>query len=223
MKIIIFGASGMVGQGVLKECLLADDVKEVTVVGRKNLDIQNSKLKQVITADLHQTDYLNNIQNFDACFFCLGISASGLSEQQYHATTYDLTIQIAKALETNHPNMTFIYVSGSGTDSSEQGKVMWARVKGKTENALLRMNFKAVYLFRPAIIQPLDGIQSKTKSYRLFYKIMNPILPLIKRLSPHSILTTSSIGVAMLNAVRSGYPTHILEVKDIAQLASKVS
>ena len=223
MKIIIFGASGMVGQGVLKECLLADDVKEVTVVGRKNLDIQNSKLKQVITADLHQTDYLNNNQNFDACFFCLGISASGLSEQQYHATTYDLTIQIAKALETNHPNMTFIYVSGSGTDSSEQGKVMWARVKGKTENALLRMNFKAVYLFRPAIIQPLDGIQSKTKSYRLFYKIMNPILPLIKRLSPHSILTTSSIGVAMLNAVRSGYPTHILEVKDIAQLASKVS
>ena len=223
MKIIIFGASGMVGQGVLKECLLADDVKEVTVVGRKNLDIQNSKLKQVITADLHQTDYLNNIQNFDACFFCLGISASGLSEQQYHATTYDLTIQIAKALETNHPNMTFIYVSGSGTDSSEQGKVMWARVKGKTENALLRMNFKAVYLFRPAIIQPLDGIQSKTKSYRLFYKIMNPILPLIKRLSPLSILTTSSIGVAMLNAVRSGYPTHILEVKDIAQLASKVS
>ncbi len=223
MKIIIFGASGMVGQGVLKECLLADDVKEVTVVGRKNLDIQNSKLKQVITADLHQTDYLNNIQNFDACFFCLGISASGLSEQQYHAITYDLTIQIAKALETNHPNMTFIYVSGSGTDSSEQGKVMWARVKGKTENALLRMNFKAVYLFRPAIIQPLDGIQSKTKSYRLFYKIMNPILPLIKRLSPHSILTTSSIGVAMLNAVRSGYPTHILEVKDIAQLASKVS
>lgn len=223
MKIIIFGASGMVGQGVLKECLLADDVKEVTVVGRKNLDIQNSKLKQVITADLHQTDYLNNNQNFDACFFCLGISASGLSEQQYHAITYDLTIQIAKALETNHPNMTFIYVSGSGTDSSEQGKVMWARVKGKTENALLRMNFKAVYLFRPAIIQPLDGIQSKTKSYRLFYKIMNPILPLIKRLSPHSILTTSSIGVAMLNAVRSGYPTHILEVKDIAQLASKVS
>lgn len=223
MKIIIFGASGMVGQGVLKECLLADDVKEVTVVGRKNLDIQNSKLKQVITADLHQTDYLNNIQNFDACFFCLGISASGLSEQQYHAVTYDLTIQIAKALETNPPNMTFIYVSGSGTDSSEQGKVMWARVKGKTENALLRMNFKAVYLFRPAIIQPLDGIQSKTKSYRLFYKIMNPILPLIKRLSPHSILTTSSIGVAMLNAVRSGYPTHILEVKDIAQLASKVS
>lgn len=223
MKIIIFGASGMVGQGVLKECLLADDVKEVTVVGRKNLDIQNSKLKQVITADLHQTDYLNNNQNFDACFFCLGISASGLSEQQYHAITYDLTIQIAKALETNHPNMTFIYVSGSGTDSSEQGKVMWARVKGKTENALLRMNFKAVYFFRPAIIQPLDGIQSKTKSYRLFYKIMNPILPLIKRLSPHSILTTSSIGVAMLNAVRSGYPTHILEVKDIAQLASKVS
>ena len=223
MKIIIFGASGMVGQGVLKECLLADDVKEVTVVGRKNLDIQNSKLKQVITADLHQTDYLNNIQNFDACFFCLGISASGLSEQQYHAITYDLTIQIAKTLETNHSNMTFIYVSGSGTDSSEQGKVMWARVKGKTENALLRMNFKAVYLFRPAIIQPLDGIQSKTKSYRLFYKIMNPILPLIKRLSPHSILTTSSIGVAMLNAVRSGYPTHILEVKDIAQLASKVS
>lgn len=223
MKIIIFGASGMVGQGVLKECLLADDVKEVTVVGRKNLDIQNSKLKQVITADLRQTDYLNNIQNFDACFFCLGISASGLSEQQYHAITYDLTIQIAKALETNHPNMTFIYVSGSGTDSSEQGKVMWARVKGKTENTLLRMNFKAVYLFRPAIIQPLDGIQSKTKSYRLFYKIMNPILPLIKRLSPHSILTTSSIGVAMLNAVRSGYPTHILEVKDIAQLASKVS
>lgn len=222
MKVIIFGASGMVGQGILNESLLASDVTHIKVIGRKKQDIEHSKIDQLGVTDLSQTDYLESIRDYDACFFCIGQSAAGMTEEQYQQVTYELTTKIANALELNNPDMTFIYVSGSGTDSSEQSKTMWARIKGKTENALLKMNFKAVYLFRPAIIQPLDGIQSKTKSYQLFYKVIKPFFPILKYIAPNSILTTQSIGIAMLNAVRRGYPKHILEVQDIVKLSNDV-
>ncbi|MDI3452895.1 hypothetical protein QLG01_06780 [Acinetobacter sp. V89_4] len=222
MKIVIFGASGMVGEGVLKESLLASDVTHITVIARKKLDRIDAKLDQIIIPDLYKTEYLQSIQNYDACFFCIGQSVTGLTEEEYQHVTYELTTRIAQAVVTHNPDMTFIYVSGSGTDSSESGKTMWARIKGKTENALLKMDFKAVYLFRPAIIQPLDGIQSKTKSYRLFYRIMKPFFPIFKFVVPNSILTTQSIGIAMLNAMRRGYSTNILEVKDIVKLSNNV-
>jgi len=155
-------------------------------------------------------------------FFCIGQSAAGKTEEQYQQITFELTTKNANALELNNPDMTFIYVFGNGTDSTEQGKIMWARIKRKTENALLKMNFKAVYLFRPAVIQPLDGIQSKTKSYQLFYKVIKPFFPILKYIVPNLILTTQSIGIAMVNAVRLGYPTHILEVQDIVKLPNDV-
>ncbi|MGL2985934.1 NAD-dependent epimerase/dehydratase family protein [Acinetobacter baumannii] len=147
MKIVIFGASGMVGEGVLKESLLASDVTHITVIARKKLDRIDAKLDQIIIHDLYKTEYLQSIQNYDACFFCIGQSVTGLTEEEYQHVTYELTTRIAQALVTHNPDMTFIYVSGSGTDSSESGKTMWARIKGKTENALLKMDFKAVGLF----------------------------------------------------------------------------
>ena len=219
MKVIIYGASGMVGRGVLNQCLTAPDIEKVVVVVRKSLNFTHAKLTEMIVPDLSNTEYLSSIQDFDACFYCLGISSAGMTEAQYSAITYDLTINTAYALKKFNPQMTFVYVSGAGTDSTEHGKTMWARVKGKTENKLLNLEFKAVYLFRPGLIQPLDGVESQTTSYRIFYKLFKPFFPIVKCIAPNILLTTHSIGDAMLNAVRFGYPTPRLEVKDILQLS----
>lgn len=222
MNVLIFGASGMVGQGALREALIATDVDQVFVIGRKLLANRHERLTQVICEDFaFLPQAIAQLPVINACFFCLGQSSSGMNEQQYCALTYDLTLSAANALVEINPAMTFIYVSGAGTDSSEQGKSMWARVKGVTENALLNCGFSAVYLFRPAIIQPLNGIRSKTASYRIFYQLITPFFPLLKLLLPNHILTTSDMGLAMLNAVRRGYPTPVLEVKDIANLAKQ--
>lgn len=222
MNVLIFGASGMVGQGALREALLATDVDQIFVIGRRPLVDHHERLTQFICEDFTQLpQVIEQLPVIDACFFCLGQSSSGMSEQQYHALTYELTLSAAQALVQKNAKMIFIYVSGAGTDSSEQGKSMWARVKGSTENVLLDCGFSAVYLFRPAVIQPLDGIRSKTANYRIFYQLMTPLFPLLKRLFPQHILTTRDMGQAMLNAVRYGYPTSILEVKDIATLAKQ--
>lgn len=222
MNVLIFGASGMVGQAALREALAADDVRHVYVIGRRLLPASDNKLTQVICEDFtHLPQVINQLPRIEACFFCLGQSSSGLSEQHYRDITFNLTLSAARDLLKNNAAMTFIYVSGAGTDSSEQGKSMWARVKGETENALLQCGFSSVYLFRPAIIQPLHGIRSKTTSYRIFYQLLAPVLPLFKRCFPQHILTTRDIGQAMLNAVRRGYPTAVLEVKDIAVLAAE--
>jgi uncharacterized protein YbjT (DUF2867 family) len=222
MKVLIVGASGMVGQGVLRESLAAPDVEEVIVLGRSKIESASSKLRQVIRDDLFDLTRVEpELQGIDACFFCLGVSSSGMSGADYSNVTYDLTLDVATVLARLNSAMTFIYVSGAGTDSSEHGRVMWARVKGRTENALKALSFAGVYLFRPSVIQPLHGIQSKTPSYRRFYSLMRPLLPVMKRLFPNHVVTTQEVGLAMLNAARRGTGRVVLEPRDIVRLAQE--
>jgi len=220
MRVLIFGATGMVGQGVLRECLLASDVEEVVAIGRTSIGAKHPKLKEIIHHDWFDYSTIkSDLHSFDACFFCLGVSSFGINEATYTRLTYDLTISAAQVLSTQNPEMSFIYVSGSGTDSSEQGKSMWARIKGRTENALLRLPFKSVYLFRPSVIQPLHGALSKTAQYRLFYSLFNPILPLMRRLMPSTMLTTEIVGRAMLELSRNGSQKQILNARDINEIS----
>ena len=184
MKVLLFGASGMVGQGVLRECLLDPEVTTVLSIVRSSTGQQHPKLREIVHKDfLDFSSIESELSGFDACFFCLGVSSAGMSEENYRRITYDITLAAAQTLVKLNPNMTFVYVSGAGTDSSERGRVMWARVKGQTENALLRLPFKAAYMFRPAVIVPLHGIKSRTMLYRIPYAVLGPLLPLLKRLS----------------------------------------
>lgn len=219
MKIVILGASGMVGQGVLRECLAAADVSKVITLGRSPFGKTDPKLADLVVPNLHDlTSVEAELVGLDACFFCLGVSSGGMSEEAYTKLTYDLTIHVASTLARLNPQMTITYVSGAGTDGSEKGRVMWARIKGKTENALLKMPFKAAYMFRPGIIVPLDGIESKTATYRILYKVLGPLLPVFQWLMPGKILTTRSMGQAMLKVARSGAPKAVLEAEDLNQL-----
>jgi uncharacterized protein YbjT (DUF2867 family) len=216
MKVILFGATGMVGQGVLRECLLDSDVQGVVSIVRSASGQHHDKLRELVRTDFFgYSDIEDQLTGFDVCFYCLGVSAAGMSEDAYRRVTYDMTMTAAETLVRLNPGITFIYVSGTGTDSGESGRVMWARVKGKTENALFRLPLKAVYMFRPGIIQPLHGMTSKTKSYRLLYTLTGPILPLLKAILPNHITTTEQIGRAMLRIAKSGYPKQILENRDI--------
>jgi uncharacterized protein YbjT (DUF2867 family) len=220
MKALLFGATGMVGQGVLRECLLDPDVQMVVVIGRNSTGVQHPKLREIVHQDLRKyADIENELTGFDACFFCLGISSSGMTEENYAHVTYDIGLAAAETLSRLDPKMTFVFVSGAGTDSSERGRVMWARVKGRTENALLRLPFAAAFMFRPGVIQPLHGARSKTPSYRLLYAVTAPLMPVLRWLFPDQILTTEQIGRAMLAVARRGFPKRILESKDIRAAA----
>ncbi|MBJ6749013.1 Rossmann-fold NAD(P)-binding domain-containing protein [Geomonas anaerohicana] len=224
MKVIIFGATGMVGQGVLRECLLADDIECILTLGRSPSGQRHPKLLELLHTDLFDYRAIeSDLHGFDACFFCLGVSAAGLSEAEYTRLSHDLTLAAAQTLAHINPKMTFTYVSGAGTDSTERGRTMWARVKGKTENALLRLPFKAVYLFRPGIIQPLHGARSKTTAYRIVYTILKPLLPILRALLPNMILTTEIIGKAMLAVARHGAAKAILEARDINTVAQETA
>ena len=215
MKVIIFGATGMVGQGVLRECLLDPGVERVLAVTRTPIGQQDAKLRELIHDDFTSfTAVERELTGYDTCFFCLGVSSVGMAEDAYRRVTYDFTLAAAQVLARANPDMTFIYVSGAGTDSSESGRVMWARVKGRTENALLRLPFKA-FMFRPGIIQPLHGIRSKTKLYNALYVLMIPLLWLLKLLTPKSITTTEQVGLAMLAVAKRGSAKKILEAEDI--------
>jgi uncharacterized protein YbjT (DUF2867 family) len=221
INVLVFGASGMVGQGVLRECLRDPEVAVVMTLGRSGSGLHNAKLQEVIHADLsHYSSIENRLSNFDACFFCLGVSAAGLTEQAYQRVTYDFTLAAASTLARLNPQMTFIYVSGAGTDSSGAGRIMWARVKGRTENALLALGFRAAYMLRPGLIQPLDGIKSKTRGYRIFYSALALVLPLFRAAFPDHVLSTRQIGLAMLNLAKHGYAKAILESKDINIIAA---
>ena len=220
MKIILFGATGMVGQGVLRECLLDPEINSVLIIGRTSLNEQNEKLKEIIHKDLYDLSPIEDqLKNYDACFFCLGVSSAGMNESDYTHVTYDLTISVAQTLAKLNPQMTFIYVSGMGTDSTEKGRSMWARVKGKTENALLRLPFKAAYMFRPGFIQPMHGIKSKTKLYRLIYSAIGPFTSVLAKF-PKYATTTEKLGRAMIQAAKHGAPKKILESADINALSS---
>jgi uncharacterized protein YbjT (DUF2867 family) len=218
MNVLLLGATGMVGQGVLRECLLDAAVKRVVTLGRSATGQQHQKLREIVRADLMNVQsYAPELDRFDACFFCLGVSSAGMTEERYTRVTYDLTLAVAQALAKLNPSMTFIYVSGMGTDSSERGRTMWARVKGRTENALLKLPFKA-YMFRPGVIIPLHGIRSRTTWYRVLYLLSKPLLPIVKRVLPGSVTTTEQVGRAMLAVARAGYPRRILESRDIGSL-----
>jgi uncharacterized protein YbjT (DUF2867 family) len=219
LRILLFGASGMVGQGVLRECLRDPEVTEVVTIGRTAIPIDDPKGRNIVHADLlNYSDIENELSDFDACFFCLGVTAAGLSEKEYRRISFDITLCVARVLARLNPEMVFTYVSGAGTDSTGAGRVMWARIKGQTENALLALPFNG-YMMRPGIIQPLDGIRSKTPSYRLFYSVLGPLLPLLRKLLPAHILTTAQMGTAMLNLCKRGYAKRLLETRDIAAIA----
>ena len=213
MRVLIFGATGMVGRGALRECLLAADVESITTIGRAATGLRDQKLREFVHENLFDYRAIEpELAGFHACFFCLGVSSSGMTEAQYTRLTYDLTLSAATTLARLNPKMTFIYVSGAGTDS--QGRSMWARVKGRTEDALRSLPLRA-YAFRPGVIQPLHGERSKTPSYRSFYRFAAPLLPLVRAMFPRFILTTTLIGEAMLQVARHGADRPVLEAADI--------
>jgi len=219
MDVLILGATGMVGQGVLRECLLDGGVTRVVTLGRTATRQKHPKLREIVHSNLLDLSAVEDqLIGLDACFYSLGASAAGLSEAEYARINYEMTLAVAETLARLNPGMTFIYVSGTGTDRSERGRVMWARVKGRTENALLRLPFKAAYMLRPGLIVPMHGVRSKTRLYRVFYTVMTPFLPVLKALFPRAIITTEQLGRAMLRLARSGYSKHVLETTDIAAL-----
>ncbi|MDR3667934.1 MAG: epimerase [Ignavibacteriaceae bacterium] len=216
IKSIIFGATGMVGEGVLLHTLDHPDVGSVLVVGRRPCGIVHNKLKEVIYNDFFNfTSIKEQLKGYNACFFCLGTSSLGMKEKDYYQVTYELTLQAASVLSELNPDMTFCYVSGAGTDSSEKGRLMWARVKGKTENQLLTFPFKAAYLFRPGFMQPVKGQKNPNR----LFKMMGYIYPLFKLLFPNAGCKLQDLASAMIICSKVGYTKHILENKDIDFLA----
>src|SRR5499427_1573317 len=219
MKVILFGATGMIGQGVLRECLLDPQVDLVLSIGRSKTGTEHPKLREIVQNDLwHYAAIEPQLSPFDACFFCLGVSSTGMKPEQYERITYGITLAAAETLARLNPQMTFVYVSGAGTDSSEHGRSAWARVKGRTENALLRLPFKAAYMFRPGLIEPLHGIRSRTRSYRVFYMLTRPVTPLLRLAFPNFILTTEQLGRAMIAVAQGVECKRILEIRDILAL-----
>jgi uncharacterized protein YbjT (DUF2867 family) len=209
----------MIGQGVLRECLVDPDVGEIVSIGRRPLGHHASNLRELVRSDLTDlTDIEDCLIDFDACFFCLGVSSAGLTESAYRRVTFDITVAVATTLARLNPALTFIYISGAGADSSGQGRIMWARVKGQTENALLGLPLKAAVIFRPGLIVPLHGITSRTRWYRVAYAIIRPLWPVLRVAFPRYVTTTEQIGRAMLAIAKHGAPRSILETPDINAL-----
>lgn len=216
MKVIVTGATGMVGEGVLHECLLHPEVKAVLVINRKPCGIKNPKLSEIILTDFFDLSAIQSqLAGYDACFFCLGVSSVGLSETEYTRLTHTLTLHFASALIAQNPGMVFCYISGAGTDSTEKGRSRWARIKGRTENDLMKLPFKKAFLFRPGFIEPGPGLKNTLRSYKYLFWL----IPIFRRLAPNWICTLKEIGLAMIHAVLKGYSKNVLEVSDIKKLA----
>jgi uncharacterized protein YbjT (DUF2867 family) len=220
MKVVLFGATGMIGQAVLRECLLDADVTEVLSIGRRAGDTQDAKLRELVHHDLVDLAPIEaQLAGYDACFFCLGSTSVGMTEADYTRVTYDVAMAAATALSRQSPDMTFVFISGRATDATEQGKLMWARVKGKTENAIARLPFKATYMFRPGYIQPVHGEKSRTAWTRNTYLLAGWLYPLWKLLFPNNVSTTEGLARAMLAVAKRGTDKHVLEVRDINRVA----
>lgn len=221
IRVIITGATGMVGEGVLYECLQNDNVEQVLVIGRKPCGYNHTKLKEIIHGDFFDISFLSeHLKGYNACYFCLGVTSMGKKETEYFRFTYILTINFATILAKLNPDMSFSYISGAGTDSSEKGRIMWARVKGKTENDLMKLPFKSVYNFRPAFIKTTLPVKPSTTYYNT-YKYASWIFPILKIIAPNSVTYLKDLAMAMINTSISGYSKSILEVKDINLLAKK--
>jgi hypothetical protein len=217
VRAVITGTTGMVGEGVLHECLHHPDVEKILIINRKPSGHSHPKLEEVIHSDFHNLSAIENkLRGYNACFFCLGVSSVGMKEPEYKKNTYDLTMHVAKTLLKQNSDLTFCYVSGAGTDSTES-KGMWARVKGKTENDLLKLPFKNAFMFRPGLIQPTPGLKNTLK----FYNYLGWLIPVIKAFSANGVTSLKEIGIAMINTVTKGYEKHVLEVPDIKALAKR--
>lgn len=216
VRAIITGATGMVGEGVLHECLDHPGIEKVLIINRKPLGLSHAKIQEVVHSNFYELSSVEDkLVGFNACFFCLGVSSIGLNEDEYHKPTYDLTLNFARTVLKLNPDLIFCYVSGSGTDSTEMGRSMWARVKGKTENHLLLLGFKDAYMFRPGFMFPTEGLKNTLKYYRYF----NWMYPALRRFFPKYVSTLKELGLAMIHVITKGYHKSVLEVKDIVDLA----
>lgn len=217
LSVIITGVTGMVGEGVLHESLLHPEVERVLVINRKPCGVSHPKLKEIVHSNFQDISSIESeLAGYNGCFFCLGVSSVGMKESEYRRLTYDLTIGFAETLARRNPDMTFCYISGKGTDSTEQGRLMWARVKGKTENDLMKLPFKAVYNFRPGYMHPTKGLKNTLSGY----KYISWLYPLLRALTPKSVSTLKEMGLAMIHTALHGYPKKILEVEDIVRSAA---
>jgi uncharacterized protein YbjT (DUF2867 family) len=217
--VIVTGATGMVGEGVLHECLLHPEIEKVLIINRKPSGVSHPKLEEVLHENFHDiTSKEDKLVGYDACFFCLGVSSIGMNEDRYHHLTYDLTMHVAKTLLKLNPDLVFCYVSGVGTDSTEMGRSMWASVKGKTENHLLLLGFKDAYMFRPGFMYPTPGLKNTLKYYRFF----NWMYPAMRKIFPKYVSTLKELGLAMIQVVTDGYDKSVIEVEDIVSLARRV-
>jgi len=218
LKVIVTGSTGMVGEGVLLECLNHPAIEQVLVINRKPGGVTHPQLKEILHSDFFNFSSIENqLSGYDACYFCLGVSSIGMKEPEYHHLTYDLTMHVAQTLSKLNPSMTFCYISGASTDSTEKGRMMWARVKGKTENALARLSFKAVYNFRPGALVATKGQKNILK----YYKYFSWLLPIVSIIAPNSVSTLKELGLAMINVTFHGYQKKTIEVSDIHKLAAK--
>ncbi|MCD2424639.1 NAD-dependent epimerase/dehydratase family protein [Niabella pedocola] len=218
LNVIITGATGMVGEGVLQECIANPAVEKILLINRKPTGYSHPKIEEILHSNFNDISPIaERVKGYDACYFCLGVSSVGMKEPDYYAVTYTLTLNFAKVLAAQNPQMTFCYVSGAGTDSTEQGRQMWARVKGKTENDLLKLPFKAVYNFRPAVMKPTKG----ARNVKGIYRAILVLFPLFRAFNRTYFLTLEEVGKAMINVVIKGNPTAVVEVTDIARLSQQ--